>query len=1087
MRTKVVLATLLIFLALIGGLYFAFFAAVPINALDIAEGKGMLPGALDKKIYDLSGEWEFVPGELLEPSDFSRAAGIRSITLPGSWRDLNRDDAPGLPAIGTYRLRIGGLRGLSFAALGLPPLRSAGRIWINGTELETPALPARSKELEIPLSYRMFQVFPVPESGEWEIVIQLSSFHHPVGGIWEGRVLLGDPNYVGRWTEFLSVFNLFLLTVLLVSAVLIFLLASFGRRRDHLYLALFILFAFLRSLVTGQKILPQYFPELGAEIFLWIEYLSLPAAGAALFLFFWNRYQKRLVNWPLYLYTALMAVLMPSLFLLPPGWLPYLFLAELVASALIFAYLWRVLYLQVRKGNSGAGLHLIGTVQLLLFAVNDFLLYFGFIETIYLLPIGLIIFLFTHLLVQFLAVEHEFDKIRNLHDHMRQADRLKDQFLANTSHELRTPIHGIVGLAESMLRGSMGELNEDQSSTLSLVVSSGLRLSAMVNDILDFSKLREGGIRLQLAEVDLYQTAIVVSAMCKPLILGKPVRLINELAPHALFAHGDEARIEQILYNLVSTAIKFTTEGELRLSAEEDEDLILMRVEADGMDLSSETLGKVFTAYETDNLSLIEGYQGTGMGLAITKSLIELHGGEVSFASDEDGLVSFTFSLPRASAVHRQENEENYDLTLDALANLESLHDNNSDIGRYAVLVADDNPVNLQVMKNQLSGDEFRVVAVLTGQEALDQMERIEFDLVLLDIMMPGLDGYEVCRRIREKYSATELPVILVTAKSEVMDMEEGLKAGANDFLAKPYTQEEFLARVRTHLNLAKINSIYSRFVPMEFLDFLGHDNIVDIQLGDQVQKEMTVLFVDIRAFTALSESMTPQENFKFINSFLSRLTPMIQNNGGIIDKYIGDSIMALFPNRPEDAIAAATEMVQHMELYNKQRATCGYRPISIGVGIHTGNLILGIIGDQGRMQGTVISDAVNLASRIQDVTKLYGANIIISQESFIKLENPTAYGFRFLGKVRVKGKNQSVSLFEIFDGDLEEMQGAKNETKTDFESAILHFSKKEFEEAAELFKRIIAANPHDKAARLFLEKAEMFIAQEKRKFLFSG
>jgi two-component system sensor histidine kinase ChiS len=179
--------------------------------------------------------------------------------------------------------------------------------------------------------------------------------------------------------------------------------------------------------------------------------------------------------------------------------------------------------------------------------------------------------------------------------------------------------------------------------------------------------------------------------------------------------------------------------------------------------------------------------------------------------------------------------------------------------------------------------------------------------------------------------------------------------------------------------------------------------------------------------------------------------------------------------------------MVQHMELYNKQRATCGYRPISIGVGIHTGNLILGIIGDQGRMQGTVISDAVNLASRIQDVTKLYGANIIISQESFIKLENPTAYGFRFLGKVRVKGKNQSVSLFEIFDGDLEEMQGAKNETKTDFESAILHFSKKEFEEAAELFKRIIAANPHDKAARLFLEKAEMFIAQEKRKFLFSG
>ena len=347
--------------------------------------------------------------------------------------------------------------------------------------------------------------------------------------------------------------------------------------------------------------------------------------------------------------------------------------------------------------------------------------------------------------------------------------------------------------------------------------------------------------------------------------------------------------------------------------------------------------------------------------------------------------------------------------------------------------------------------------------------------------------GYEVCRQMRNRYTTTELPIILVTAKSDAMDMEEGLKAGANDFLAKPYTQEELLVRVKTHLNLSRTNSVYSRFVPIEFLEFLGHENIVDIQLGDQVQKEMTVLFVDIRAFTALSESMTPQENFKFINSFLSRLSPMIQENGGIIDKYIGDSIMALFPNRPEDAIRAAQEMVGHMELYNKQRATCGYRPISIGVGIHTGNLILGIIGDEGRMQGTVISDAVNLASRIQDVTKLYGANIIISQESFIKLENPTEYGFRFLGKVRVKGKNSTVSLFEIFDGDPEPMRSQKNETKSEFEEAILMFSKRDFDGASELFRKIIAVSNEDRASRLFLEKAEAFIAQEKRRFLFTG
>jgi two-component system, sensor histidine kinase ChiS len=890
------------------------------------------------------------------------------------------------------------------------------------------------------------------------------------------------------WDTLLPAFNLVLITVLLVAALLIFLLALFNYRKELIFLGIFAVMAVIRSLVTGQRLLLQLLPGLSPLMIFAMEYLSLFAGGAALALFLLNRYPARLKKTPFVFYTAASLALMPLLFLTAPDQLIYVLSAFVALTAGIMLYVWPQLLRLFLAGDTGAGLHLLGTLIMLGFGINDYLLINGLLNSIYLLPLGLLIFLFLHALVQLLSVKIEFDKVRNMQEHMRTADRLKDEFLANTSHELRTPIHGIVGLAESMLRGAMGELNKDQTSTLSLVVSSGLRLSAMVNDILDFSKMREGGIRLQCTEVDLYQAVLVVGTMCRPLLMGRPLELINEIDPHSVFVLGDESRIEQIFYNLIGTAIKFTEEGEIRIRADEADGVVTVSVETQGMSLEAEKVHNVFTAYETDNLRLIEGFEGTGLGLAITKRLVELHEGEISYATDAEGRTAFSFTLPTASAVYSGEADEDMEISLDALEHLESLNeDNTAGTARFTLLVADDNPVNLQVMKNQLSGDEFRIVPVLSGKEALVQLEKCSPDLVLLDIMMPGMNGYEVCRLIREQYTATDLPVILVTAKSEVMDMEEGLQAGANDFLAKPYTQEEFLTRIRTHLNLARINTIYSRFVPMEFLNFLGHDNIVDIQLGDQVQKEMTVLFVDIRAFTALSESMTPQENFKFINSFLSRLSPMIQENGGIIDKYIGDSIMALFPNRPEDAIKAAIEMVRHMELYNKQRATCGYRPISIGVGIHTGNLILGIIGDEGRMQGTVISDAVNLASRIQDVTKLYGANIIISQESFIKLDNPTEYSFRFLGKVRVKGKNRSVSLFEIFDGDMETMKGLKTETKTDFESAILRFSKREFDESSELFKQIIAANPNDRAARLFLEKAEAFIAQEKRRFLFSG
>ncbi|PJZ53275.1 adenylate/guanylate cyclase domain-containing protein [Leptospira adleri] len=214
--------------------------------------------------------------------------------------------------------------------------------------------------------------------------------------------------------------------------------------------------------------------------------------------------------------------------------------------------------------------------------------------------------------------------------------------------------------------------------------------------------------------------------------------------------------------------------------------------------------------------------------------------------------------------------------------------------------------------------------------------------------------------------------------------------------------------------DLTRTNQSYSRFVPLEFLKFLGKKNITEIELGDQTQKEMTILFSDIRSFTQLSEKMTPKDNFDFLNSYMGRMGPIIRKHGGFVDKYLGDGIMALFPDSPDDAVEAAKEMKATLEDHNQSRLERNYDPIRIGIGIHTGVLMLGTIGEEARMDGTVISDAVNLASRIEGLTKEYGVDILLSDESYQKIRNRKKYVFQELGKVSVKGKENTVGVYEI-------------------------------------------------------------------------
>lgn len=279
--------------------------------------------------------------------------------------------------------------------------------------------------------------------------------------------------------------------------------------------------------------------------------------------------------------------------------------------------------------------------------------------------------------------------------------------------------------------------------------------------------------------------------------------------------------------------------------------------------------------------------------------------------------------------------------------------------------------------------------------------------------------------------------------------------------------------RIKFTEELCKLNQAFSRFVPRQFLQFLDKSSIVDVQLGDSVQQEMSVLFSDIRDFTALSETMTPKENFKFINAYLSRMETAIVENNGFIDKYIGDAILALFSGEADNAVKAGIAMLQRLTKYNIYRIKSGHQPIKIGIGINTGSMILGTVGGTNRMDGTVISDAVNLASRLEGVTKSYGVSLLISQHTFAHLHNPTDYCIRFIEQVKVKGKSQPVAVFEVFDADIPEIREGKLVTKTAFEEALMLYSRQFFNEAAKIFEDCLFKNPEDRVMQIYLERCQ--------------
>ena len=732
-------------------------------------------------------------------------------------------------------------------------------------------------------------------------------------------------------------------------------------------------------------------------------------------------------------------------------------------------------------------------------------------------------------------LQNQNTELAKENQNLRHLSHLKDEFLINTTHELRTPLNGMSGIIESLLDGVAGELAPQQAKNLMLVMESSYRLADLVNDILDFSQMQLHCLEIQLQPVAVKEITDVVVTVSQMLIASKQVELINLIPIDLPPVKADPNRLQQILYNLIGNAIKFTIKGKIEITATliqgsnnpsltQDSaqtspenfpilPFMAITVRDTGIGIPEDQYDRVFQSFMqlentsnsannlSNNLPKISPTQGYGLGLSIAKNLVEIQGGSIWLESVVGQGSAFTFTLPIALALGRniapgeKITSPSLQTSIKTLLRRQIILDDQSPISisgepalslqpanrQYQVLVVDDDRVNLQVISNYLKHYNYTIAQALNGKEALEIINSgFTPDLILLDVVMPEMSGYELCQKIREKFPPDELPIIMLTGRRQVSNLVEGLNLGANDYLTKPISKNELLARISTQLHLSQLNLAYSRFVPRQFLRLLKKDSILDVQLGDQVQKEMSILFADIRDFTTLSEKMSLPENFKFINSYLSRMEPEIVANHGFIDKYIGDALMALFSGSArgsaDDAVRAGINMLEALKEYNQHRGNSGYAPIKIGIGINTGSLMLGTVGGKNRMDSTVISDAVNLASRLEGLTKEYTVPLLISHHTFWELEDANKYCIRLIDRVQVKGKSEWVTVNEVFDADPPEIREGKLATLTIFMEAWLLYNQTKFKEAAEVFGECLRLNSGDQVAQVYLGRCERSI-----------
>lgn len=818
---KRTVAIVLIYIAVLAGLRWIWYDQFGPKA-DYPQA---VQGVLDLRGVDLErygtipldGEWEFYPGQLRTGDDFAGVAAAsaskRYVRVPGNaGGSLTESERSALYGYGTYRLRILVDRPLNEPyQLWIQKIEASSQVEINGEVSPPSGQPANRAENYKPRAGSYTVAYDGGNSREIDVIIRMANFDRPYQGGVVRSILFGPQSAVDTERWYSIGFQLVAFVIMLLHGLYALILYFFNPRVKALlfFLALLLLVA-LSIACSNDRILLQWVPLNYA----WTLKLTvLSYVGLSFFILLMTRifFGKNRPGKLFYGYACLFGLYVLFVLVAPARYIDWTLYYRIFTFLYLFPVLWFFL-LVVRvtlRRQEGAvfllcvAIAIVSSVVWGIEPLNTPPVYY---------PVDMIAAIVCFSAFWFRQYFRQSEENAALNERLRAADKMKDRFLANTSHELRTPLHGVINIAQTVLSREKQSLDPRSAKEMELLITVSRRMSHLLNDLLDVVRLQEERIALRLEPLRVQSVASGVIGMLEFLTEGKPIRLRTEIGEGMPPVLADEKRLVQILFNLVHNAIKYSEEGTIVVSADVRGREAVIRVADTGAGMDARTAERVFEPYEQGRHS--EGGGSIGLGLSICKQLVELHGGTLTVQSRVGEGSVFSFTLPLAEdgvepapetggGESEREREPGLSAVREVAAALEtsaagiapeSLHLTSG--GQVNLLVVDDDPVNLQVLKGIFSEFPYRVHAASSAREALECLNAEPWDLLIADVMMPQMSGYELARIVRERFNVSELPILLLTARSQPEDIYAGFLSGANDYVVKPVDALELKYRV---------------------------------------------------------------------------------------------------------------------------------------------------------------------------------------------------------------------------------------------------------------------------------------------------
>lgn len=776
--------------------------------------------------FYLDGEWHFYPNQFIE-SDNYPTTDASNIKVPGDWgAELNTNSGMSY-GYGTYRLRILLDPIEAPIAFWLNGLEAASQVEINGIaekgmgKLATSASEYKPKNISYTATYSSIG------ATEIDLLIRIANYDEAYNGGILQSIRFGSLKSIDFVRWYSIGFQLITFFILLLHGLYALIFFLFNRKE------LSLVTAFLIMLTTGIAIMSAH----ESILMLWlpinytwaikIRLISLLWQNVCILLMFRGFASLPRSKW-LRVYVSIISCVTLFLMFAPVSWVNGMnhykvFFVLYVTAFVWFFYTASKLIFKKQIGNDVFFLIVsaIAITSNLVWSILEYVMGIITVNTVY-YPLDVVIAIIGFSSYWFKQYFQKSKENAQLNEQLKMANKLKDQFLANTSHELRTPLHGIMNIAETVVRKEKGHLTDRGLKDLSLLIKISRRMSHLLGDLLDVAKLREHRIVLQVEPVHIQSVVPGVIDMLRYMLDGKAIQLLMNIEDGIPPVKADEKRLVQIIYNLLHNALKFTEKGQISVSAEIQGEMIVIHISDSGVGMNEETQSKIFLPYEQGNYGISDG-RGIGLGLSICQQLVELHGGTITVDSKLGKGSRFSFTLPLAELSntdllkYEQHNPYAKEINRSGIIVQEELHGLEPFVeipplmndARVNILVVDDDPINLNVLVGILSTEPYTITTVRSAFDALKLLRTRQWDLLIADVMMPQMSGYELTQKVREFYSLSELPVLLLTAQGQPIHIHTGFQSGANDYVTKPVNATELRFRIRA-LTMLK-QSIHDR------------------------------------------------------------------------------------------------------------------------------------------------------------------------------------------------------------------------------------------------------------------------------------